>query len=75
MRTLNGGTHIVTPVFDGASEEQVKDYLEKQGYPRAGKVDLYDGRTGENLIIKLLLESCICLNFTTLLKIKCTLEQ
>lgn len=47
MRTLNGGTHIATPVFDGASEEQVKDYLEKQGYPRAGKVDLYDGRTGE----------------------------
>ena len=47
MRTLNGGTCISTPVFDGATEEQVKDYLEKQGFPRTGKVTLYDGRTGE----------------------------
>ena len=47
MRTLNGGTHIATPVFDGATEEQIKDYLENQGYPRSGKVTLYDGRTGD----------------------------
>ena len=47
MRTLNGGTCISTPVFDGATEEQVKDYLEQQGFPRTGKVTLYDGRTGE----------------------------
>ena len=47
MGNYNGGTHIATPVFDGASEEQVKDYLEKLGFPRSGKVDLYDGRTGE----------------------------
>ncbi len=47
MRTLNGGTCISTPVFDGATEEQVKDYLEQQGFPRTGKVSLYDGRTGE----------------------------
>ena len=47
MSNYNGGTHIATPVFDGASEEQVKDYLEKLGFPRSGKVDLYDGRTGD----------------------------
>lgn len=47
MGNYNGGTHIATPVFDGASEDQVKDYLEKLGFPRSGKVDLYDGRTGE----------------------------
>lgn len=47
MGNYNGGTHIATPVFDGASEEQVKDYLEKLGFPRCGKVALYDGRTGE----------------------------
>lgn len=47
MRTLNGGTHIATPVFDGATEEQIKDYLENQGHPRSGKVTLYDGRTGD----------------------------
>lgn len=47
MGNYNGGTHIATPVFDGASEDQVKDYLEKLGFPRSGKVDLYDGRTGD----------------------------
>ena len=47
MGNYNGGTHIATPVFDGASEEQVKDYLEKLGFPRSGKVDLFDGRTGD----------------------------
>ena len=47
MGNYNGGTHIATPVFDGASEEQVKDYLEKLGFPKSGKVDLYDGRTGD----------------------------
>lgn len=47
MGNYNGGTHIATPVFDGASEDQVKDYLEKPGFPRSGKVDLYDGRTGD----------------------------
>ncbi|MGL4392809.1 MAG: DNA-directed RNA polymerase subunit beta [Fusobacteriaceae bacterium] len=44
---LNGGTFIETPVFDGASESEVKEYLEKAGFPRAGKVTLYDGRTGD----------------------------
>ncbi len=39
--------YIATPVFDGASENEVKDFLEKSGYPRSGKVTLYDGRTGE----------------------------
>ena len=39
--------YIATPVFDGASEDEVKDFLEKSGYPRSGKVTLYDGRTGE----------------------------
>ncbi|MGM0507935.1 MAG: DNA-directed RNA polymerase subunit beta [Fusobacteriota bacterium] len=40
-------TPIATPVFDGISEDQIKDYLEKAGYPRNGKIDLYDGRTGD----------------------------
>ncbi|MGL5000082.1 MAG: DNA-directed RNA polymerase subunit beta [Cetobacterium sp.] len=47
MGKLNGGTYLSTPVFDGATEEQVKDYLEKAGYPRKGKVTLFDGRTGD----------------------------
>ncbi|WP_426710353.1 DNA-directed RNA polymerase subunit beta [Cetobacterium sp. SF1] len=47
MGKINNGTYIATPVFDGASEDQVKDYLETAGYPRKGKVTLFDGRTGE----------------------------
>lgn len=41
------GWHIATPVFDGASEDDIMDTLEKAGYPRHGKTILYDGRTGE----------------------------
>lgn len=39
--------YIATPVFDGATEMEIKDRLEKAGYPRSGKVKLFDGRTGE----------------------------
>ncbi len=39
--------YIATPVFDGATEDEIKDRLEKSGYPRSGKVTLYDGRTGD----------------------------
>jgi len=38
--------HVATPVFDGASEDDVFDYLEKAGLSRTGKTKLYDGRTG-----------------------------
>jgi DNA-directed RNA polymerase subunit beta len=41
------GVHMATPVFDGASEDEVFEYLEKAGLPRNGKTVLYDGRTGE----------------------------
>lgn len=44
---LNGGTYIETPVFNGAKEADVKEYLEKAGFPRKGKLTLYDGRTGD----------------------------
>ena len=41
------GVHFATPIFDGASWDQVGDYLEKAGLPRTGKTVLYDGRSGE----------------------------
>jgi len=41
------GIHVATPVFDGATEEEVFEYLEKAGVSRDGKTILYDGRTGE----------------------------
>jgi len=41
------GVRIQTPVFDGATIEEIKDALEEAGLPRSGKTTLYDGRTGE----------------------------
>ena len=41
------GWHVATPVFDGASEIEIMDTLEKAGFSRDGKMVLYDGRTGE----------------------------
>ena len=39
--------YIATPVFDGAKEQDVKEYLEQAGYSKTGKVKLIDGRTGQ----------------------------
>ncbi|MGH7609780.1 MAG: DNA-directed RNA polymerase subunit beta [Candidatus Dormibacteria bacterium] len=41
------GVKVATPVFDGASESQIEDELERAGLPRDGKVVLRDGRSGE----------------------------
>jgi DNA-directed RNA polymerase subunit beta len=41
------GWKVATPVFDGAKEEEIKELLVENGYPEDGKMQLYDGRTGE----------------------------
>ena len=41
------GIKVATPVFDGATAEEIKDLLIKNNFPEDGKVQLYDGRTGE----------------------------
>jgi len=41
------GIHVASPVFDGATEEDVWETLEEAGLDRDGKTILYDGRTGE----------------------------
>ena len=43
------GFQAVTPVFDGASEEEINERLAAAGLPRHGKTKLLDGRTGEPL--------------------------
>lgn len=43
----NLGWHIATPVFDGATESDIRECLQKAGYDSDGKTMLYDGRTGE----------------------------
>ena len=44
-RTL--GWHVATPVFDGATFEEIQDCLQKASMDPDGKTVLYDGRTGE----------------------------
>jgi DNA-directed RNA polymerase subunit beta len=47
-RNLEKGVPFATPVFDGASEAEIKTMLELAGLPRlTGQVTLFDGRTGE----------------------------
>ena len=41
------GLKAATPVFDGASEEHIREALKRAGLPEDGKTILYDGRTGE----------------------------
>ena len=43
------GFQAITPVFDGASEEDINAVLDTAGLPRHGKSQLYDGRTGEKM--------------------------
>src|SRR6266436_3568446 len=41
------GLHFATPVFDGASEKEIKDYLKKASLPATGKTVLFDGKSGD----------------------------
>jgi DNA-directed RNA polymerase subunit beta len=44
---LAKGIRTMTPVFDGASIEEIKTGLTEEGLDPSGKSSLYDGRTGE----------------------------
>jgi DNA-directed RNA polymerase subunit beta len=44
---LTEGVPFATPVFDGATESEIKNMLELAGLPKSGQITLYDGRTGE----------------------------
>ncbi|MDF1645291.1 MAG: DNA-directed RNA polymerase subunit beta [Pseudomonadales bacterium] len=44
---LAGGVPMATPVFDGASEEEIKHLLKLGDLDESGKFTLYDGRTGD----------------------------
>ncbi len=41
------GLKFATPIFDGATVDQINDYLVKAGLPENGTIHLYDGGTGE----------------------------
>ncbi|HKQ26403.1 MAG TPA: DNA-directed RNA polymerase subunit beta [Burkholderiales bacterium] len=46
-RNLQSGVPFATPVFDGATEDEIKTMLELAGLPKSGQIALMDGRTGE----------------------------
>src|SRR5207249_12206997 len=41
------GLWVASPVFDGATEAEIKEHLTQAGLPTTGKTALYDGRTGK----------------------------
>jgi DNA-directed RNA polymerase subunit beta len=46
-KNLKNGVPFATPVFDGATEREIKEMLELAGLPQSGQITLYDGRTGD----------------------------
>ena len=44
---LKNGVPMATPVFDGATGDDINEMLSKAELPTSGQIDLYDGRTGE----------------------------
>lgn len=47
VKKLKPGIVTKTPVFDGASEPEIWNWLERAGLANDGKTELFDGRTGE----------------------------
>jgi len=46
---LRGGVPMATPVFDGASEDDVREMLALADLPASGQTVLFDGRTGDQI--------------------------
>lgn len=46
-KNLKCGMPISTPVFDGATEKEIKDLLKLSNLPTSGQITLFDGCTGE----------------------------
>ena len=41
------GFHVASPVFDGAEESEIREFLQEGSLPELGQATLFDGRTGE----------------------------
>ncbi len=44
---LKLGVNFATPIFDGASRDEIAEYIDKAGLPEFGHAHLYDGASGE----------------------------
>ncbi len=47
------GTPVMTPVFNGATIDEIQSWMELAGLPKEGKVDLYNGKTGNKFDAKI----------------------
>jgi DNA-directed RNA polymerase subunit beta len=47
IEDIGRGIHFATPVFDGATEEQIDEYLKLADLPYSGQITLRDGRNGD----------------------------
>ncbi len=47
VRKSARGIHVASPVFDGATEDEIFGMLKRAGLSPSGQINLYDGRTGE----------------------------
>ena len=57
------GFSVDTPVFDGASEEEIKEMLRKADLPEEGKLHLFDGFTGDQFDQK------VCVGYIYIMKL------
>ena len=63
------GMTVASPVFDGASEDDIEQLLDQAGLPVSGKVQLFDGRTGEPF------HSPVTVGYTYMLKLAHLVED
>ncbi|MGR3178012.1 MAG: DNA-directed RNA polymerase subunit beta [Candidatus Anammoxibacter sp.] len=63
------GFQAVTPIFEGATEEEIRATLREAGLPEDGKITLYDGRTGEPFDQK------ICIGYMYMLKLNHLVDE
>ncbi len=47
------GIRFISPIFDGAKEEEIRGELKKAGLPEDGVITLYDGKTGQAFVQKI----------------------
>src|SRR5437763_13708648 len=47
-RKSSNGIHVASPVFDGASEDEILALLRRAALPHTGQATLFDGRSGQS---------------------------
>ena len=63
------GYQAITPTFTGVTEEEIKTELVAAGFPEDGKVDMYDGQTGQKF------EQAIAIGYMYILKLAHMVED